>query len=161
MVDSPALEGPMNKEALEALVKGGEIIAARTLSKLDLTGIDLSGAVFEKVDLSGSKLDGGKLREAVFVGCDLRGVSLSDKAHDVRVNLVLRPSGRLSRMDGDGKSSCFDFAVDSWLGVFDAPLFEIVPTEGLYWRLIHSLVLVQTTHHCVSQEQMAHSVREK
>ena len=94
---------------------------------------------------------------------DLRrgGIALGNEPEDIGVDFVLWPCGRFPGMDRNRKLSCFDFSIKSWLGVFDAPLFEIVPTEELYWRLIHSLVLVQTTHHCVSQEQMAHSVREK
>jgi len=58
-------------------------------------------------------------------------------------------------MDRSRKLSRFDFSVESWLAIFDAPRFEIVPTKELYWRLpiirIHYEFLAIPTRYVASQ----------
>ena len=46
----------MNRQELEARVRGGEVISRVDLSGADLTGASLGGGIFEAVSLRGARL---------------------------------------------------------------------------------------------------------
>lgn len=68
----------MNGPELMALVEAGEICENLNLSGKDYAEFDLGGGFFSRCDFSGSRLHGARLKEAVFIGCDLRSASFVD-----------------------------------------------------------------------------------